>query len=218
MKKLQISKIAQAMIQEDTLVIDAEMASSKEPSIISLCVMSSKTGEVLLDTLVATKFEISEEAFRVHKIKQEDLENAPSFSDVWKQLESLRSGRKISSFMNTADFEAIEFTLAHEPENLLTDLKDVDIYPNPLAQYGIDDVHPVSADLKEDVKAHCIQDLYLKMYGTGNGKGLVSLKNAIKRIKAEFKGEAHQARTDTQAAVDILHHIAGFESRVKSKK
>lgn len=215
MKKLEISRLAQAMIKEDVLVLDAEMTSRKQRSIINLSVVSSKTGTVLMDTLIASNFDISEEAFGVHGISNEELVTAPKFLDVWQELESIRDGRQLTSFMTEADFEAIEFTLAHEAGIQGCVLRDVDIFPNPLLRY-MGNVHPVAATLKKEVRGYCIQTLFTDMYGTRYGNK-VGLHTAVSKINSKYQGEAHTAKADALAAFEVLKHIANFESRMLRK-
>ncbi|CAH1598506.1 hypothetical protein THF1C08_50140 [Vibrio jasicida] len=215
MKKLEISRLAQTMIKEDVLVLDAEMTSRKQRSIISLSVVSSKTGTVLMDTLIASKFDISEEAFGVHGITNNDLVDAPTFLEVWRELELIRDGRQLTSFMTEADFDAIEFTLAHEAGVQESDLMDVDVYTNPLLQY-IGNAHPVAVSLKNEARGYCIQKLFTDMYGTRYGNK-VGLHAALSKINSNYQGAAHTAKADALAALKVLSYIAEFESRMLSK-
>lgn len=215
-KKIEVSRLAQAMVRDDVLVLDAEMVSITHPDIISICIVSSKSREVLLDSLVSTDFELCPKAQLVHKIKSDELEGAPRFSDIWRKIEALRKGRKLTSFMTSADYNAIEFSLTHCPTIEESNFSDVDVCENPLLKYMVnlpEDSRRFTAHLVDNIKSECIQNMYCEMYGSSNSYRTASLKSAIQKLNIKVDGTLHTARTDALAAAELLRNMADFESR-----
>lgn len=216
-KKIKVSRAAQAMVRDDTLVLDAEMVSISQPDIISICIVSSKSREVLFDSLVSTDFELCPKAQNVHKITHDDLIGAPNFFEVWREIEDLRNGRKITSFMTSADFSAIEFSLTHSSQIEGSCFLDIEVSENPLLAYMVDppeDIEKLAVNLHDDVKADCIQQMFCNMYGSNNSYRTASLKSAIQKLNIKVDGALHTARTDALAATDLLRCMADYESRL----
>lgn len=218
-RKLAASKTAQKMISEDVLVIDIEATGLDFPDAVSICVVSSATQEVLIDTLVKPTLGITSEAQRIHNISMTDLTDAPKFDEVWIELERIRSGRGLTSFMTDFDYHSICYSLSliedieeRSLSDVRIDLADLDL--------GISfDDHRLSntqVTLHDDVQAPCILKLAVELLGGTNRFKSTSLATVTKRMGIDFRGRPHSAQADALAAADVLNNIADFEDRYRT--
>ncbi|MEM9544056.1 MAG: 3'-5' exonuclease [Cyanobacteria bacterium P01_E01_bin.42] len=65
-------------------------------------------GETLLDTLVKPTIEIPKDAINIHGITNEEVENAPSFADIYDALRLIFEERKVLIYNAAFDTEIIK--------------------------------------------------------------------------------------------------------------
>ena len=103
-------------------------------------------GSVLLDTLVKPVHSIPWEVIRVHGITDEMVVEAPSWTEVWPQVEKNLQGRYVGIY--NADFDIRMMRQSH-------------------------DLNGISGDMSE-VRYFCMMKLYAQFYGTGRWQKLES--------------------------------------------
>ena len=105
-------------------------------------------GSVVLDTLVKPAHSIPWEVIRVHGITDEMVVEAPSWTEVWPQVEKLLQGRYVGIY--NADFDIRMMKQSH-------------------------DLNGMSWEMSE-VRNFCIMKLYAQFYGTGRWQKLESAR------------------------------------------
>ena len=103
-------------------------------------------GSVLLDTLVKPVHSIPWEVIRVHGITDEMVVEAPSWTEVWPQVEKNIQGRYVGIY--NADFDIRMMKQSHI-------------------------LNGISEDISE-VRSFCMMKLYAQFYGTGRWQKLES--------------------------------------------
>lgn len=90
-------------LQMDPLFLDTETTGlDPRAEIVEICILK-KDGTVLLDTLVKPRKQIPADAIKIHHITNEMVANAPSWVEVWPQIQALLSGKQIGIY--NADFD-----------------------------------------------------------------------------------------------------------------
>jgi DNA polymerase III epsilon subunit-like protein len=104
-----------ARLGSDAVVIDTE-TTGVEPSaeIVSVAVCDMY-GRVLLDTLVRPTKAIPLRATQIHGLRDEDVQHAPSWPDVWPQLEAVLAGRLVLAYNCEFDLRLVRQTLKAHP-------------------------------------------------------------------------------------------------------
>ena len=103
-------------------------------------------GSVLLDTLVKPLHSIPWDVIRVHGITDEMVDGAPSWYEVWPQVEKVLEGRYVGIY--NADFDIRMMKQSHG-------------------------LHGMSWTMSEN-RNFCIMKLYAQFYGTGRWQKLES--------------------------------------------
>ncbi|MGH3833075.1 MAG: 3'-5' exonuclease [Pseudonocardiaceae bacterium] len=103
-------RCARAMLEPGAAcVLDTE-TTDLDGAIVEVAVIDACTGDVLLDTLVNSgDVRISQEAFRVHGICDEDVADAPTWPDVLPTLLRVTWGRKILAYNAEFDLGRVQY-------------------------------------------------------------------------------------------------------------
>jgi DNA polymerase III epsilon subunit-like protein len=110
----EVTRWARAMLEPGVAVIlDTETVGSDTMSRVlptSACevaVIDACTGETLLNTLVNPKTPISQGAFKLHRISDADVANAPTWPAVLPEVLRVTAGRKILAYGSDFDLGVI---------------------------------------------------------------------------------------------------------------
>lgn len=107
---------ARYYLQMDPLFLDTETTGLDTwAEIVEICILK-KDGTVLLDTLVKPNRSIPAEAIKIHHITDEMVANAPSWVEIWPQIQTLLSGKQIG--MYNADFDMLMFEQANRANGI----------------------------------------------------------------------------------------------------
>ncbi|MHB8596685.1 MAG: 3'-5' exonuclease [Ktedonobacteraceae bacterium] len=155
-----------------------------EDQIIQWAVCSQE-GTVLGSGYVKPTVPISEGAFAIHGIREEQLANAPTFAEVWPTLQELITGKTVVIY--NADF-------------------DIGKLWSSARAYTID--IPYDA-----IKSECAMDLFARFYGEvheywGTYTWQKLNEVAIPHLKIQVSGEAHHAAHDAAATAMIIKKLA----------
>lgn len=140
-------------------------------------------GSVLVDTLVKARGKIEPGAQRVHKITAEMLADAPSWQDVWPQVEAALQGRYVGVY--NLDFDVRMMQQSHTRSWMQWRQPEVNFF--------------------------CVMKMYAKFYGQWNPKRgsykWQSLDQAGQQCQLKLPN-AHRAVDDTLLTRAVLHFVA----------
>lgn len=89
--------------------------------IVEICVVDYK-GAILLDTLVKPKYPIPSDATAVHQITNRMVQGAPTWAQVWKELNPILKNRRIAIY--NADYDTRLMRQSHDHHSLRWTLPD----------------------------------------------------------------------------------------------
>ncbi len=176
--------IAKQKLGQVPLYLDTETTGlGAHDEIVEISILDSD-GEVLLDQLVRPTKPIPHDAMAIHKITDEMVKDAPTWIEVWPEVEAIMQGRVVAIY--NADYDTRIMRQSHR-------LYDMDWDPK-MAEF------------------YCIMLLYAQFYGEWNrARGSYrwqSLQNAGRQARIPLQN-THRANDDTALAREILHFIAG---------
>ncbi|PHM68441.1 DNA polymerase III PolC [Xenorhabdus kozodoii] len=178
----QAQLIAEQLLKEDIVILDTETTGLKiDDEIIEISIINAD-GHVLLDTLVKPQKKIPPDATRIHGITNEDVQNAPTWNEIYKKYKEIVKGKTVIIYNKSYDIRIIRQTCKK--------------YELPTPR----------------IKSECAMLLYAEYHGeinerTGDYKWH-KLTNAIRDNKIEVSGAAHRALTDAQMTLELMKHMA----------
>ncbi len=177
------SLIAKQKLAQKPLYVDTETTGlGRLDEIVEISILGAE-GEVLLDQLVRPTKPIPPDALAIHKITDEMVKDAPTWIEVWPEVENVMQGRVVAIY--NADYDARIMRQSHR-------LYDMDWDPN-MAEF------------------FCIMILYAQFYGEWNrARGSYrwqSLQNAGRQASIPLPN-THRAKDDAALARAVLHFIA----------
>jgi DNA polymerase-3 subunit epsilon len=179
----EVQRIAQELIARRPLYLDTETTGLEDrDEVIEICVLDPD-GRVLVESLVKPTVPISLDAGRVHGITQAMLEDAPSWPEVWPEVQQILEGRQIAVY--NAEFDLRLMRQSHRTHGMPWTL--------------------------ENASFHCLMLLYARFYGRWNhrrgGFQWQSLEAASRQSGISLLN-THRARDDAALARAILLHMA----------
>jgi DNA polymerase-3 subunit epsilon len=175
---------AQEILESQPVYLDTE-TTGLDPGaeIIEICLLDSD-GSVLVDRLVRPTVLIPPDASRVHGIGNAMVAGAPSWAEVWPEVNQALSGRPIAIY--NADYDVARMRQTHRSHGLM--------WQEPSG--------PV----------HCLMKLYAQYNGEWdpNRRAFrwLSLEQAARRCGILLP-QRHRAREDAELARSILQCVAG---------
>lgn len=182
----QACELARRRVQMQPLFLDTETTGVRSTAEIIEISILDHTGEVLLDSLVRPRFAIPPESTRVHGITNDMVVHAPTWIELWQQVQALLDKRPIGIY--NADFDLRLLKQTHHLYNL----------PWPAIQ----------------LDPFCIMQIYAQFYGEWdihrNAYRWQSLEKAGQRFNIALPN-SHRAKDDALLARAVLHQIAETE-------
>lgn len=177
------SVLARQRLQMQPLFLDTETTGVRSTAeIIEICLIDHD-GEVLLDSLVRPRQPIPAESTVVHGISNVMVATAPTWADLWPQVQAILEKRSIGIY--NADFDLRLIKQSHQQYGLLW----------PAIQFD----------------PFCIMQLYSQFYGEWdthrNAYRWQSLEKAGQRFQIALPN-SHRAKDDALLARAVLHQIA----------
>jgi DNA polymerase-3 subunit epsilon len=164
------------------LFLDTETTGlTPQSEIVEVCVIDHN-GVVLLDTLVHPTHSIPWDAILVHGITDEMVSSAPTWQQVWPQMEDILRGRYVGIY--NAEFDLRMMRQSH-------------------SLYGM--------PWQGNIFTHfCIMKLYARFYGQARGRygtpRWQSLSDAARQCGIAHQN-AHRAQADTRMAMAVFERI-----------
>jgi DNA polymerase III epsilon subunit-like protein len=107
---------ARRWLETQPVYLDTETTGLNDQAEIVEISILDHAGEVLLDTLVRPRRTIPLDAVRIHGIRNEMVATAPTWLQVWPQVEAILNGRTVGIF--NADFDLRMFRQTHRINGL----------------------------------------------------------------------------------------------------
>lgn len=172
---------ARERVASQPLYLDTETTGLDEASeIVEICIIDAR-GEPLVDTLVRPSGPIPPGATKIHGITDEMVAGAPTWSEVWPEVERAMEGRKVGVYNADYDLRMIQRCNRRYQ----------------LQRRGKSD-------------AFCIMKLYAAFVGDRKADGEFRwhrLEAAGEQCGIDLLN-AHRARADTLLARAVLHYMA----------
>ena len=150
--------------------------------IVEICILDHD-GKMLINSLVKPKGKIPILASRIHGITDEMVTDAPTWPELWPQVEAALAGRHVAIY--NVDF-------------------DLNMMKNSHRKYHLRWAFPSEAPF-------CVMKLYAQFYGEWNYQygsyRWQKLEEAARQCKIAVKG-AHRARADALMARGVLQYMA----------
>jgi DNA polymerase-3 subunit epsilon len=174
---------AQLEVQHKPVYLDTETTGLETADqIVEICILDHD-GKTLIDSLVKPKGKIPILASRIHGITDEMVAEAPTWPEIWPQVEAALAGRRVAIY--NAEF-------------------DLKMLKNSHLKYHLRWAFPGEVSF-------CVMKLYAQFYGEWNytygSYRWQKLEEAARQCKIEVKG-AHRARADALMARSVLQYMA----------
>jgi DNA polymerase-3 subunit epsilon len=178
--------VARMTIESKPLYLDTETTGlGNRDEIVEISVLDHD-GSVLFDSLVHPTRKISPDAIAVHGITNDRVKDAPRWSEVWPEIETIFHNRTIAIY--NADFDIRMIRQTHQ------------MYQIPGTKIPRD--------------YFCIMLLYAQFHGAWNHARRSfrwqSLENAGMQCRIPLSN-THRAKDDAALARAVLHYIAESE-------
>lgn len=181
-------------IGKDFVVIDTETnrGFKEQPEAIELSVRGSDGEEVLFSRIKPTR-SVTDGAFRVHGISNEELEDAPTINELFPKMQEVFKDKKVVIY--NSDF-------------------DLDVLKNSFELAGIT---PEQSEFIDSISAnsHCLMKEYARVYGKPQDRDdrpgayrYQSLGASLEQQHIQYEADAlHGSSEDTKQTLNLLNAI-----------
>ena len=182
-RQMAVIQRAQAILADRPLYLDTETTGLDPRAEIVEIALIDHDGAVLLDSLVKPTRRIPYDATRVHNISNEMVANAPTWAELWPQVQTLLAGRRVGIYN-------VEF--------------DLRMIQQSHAAYKV-------AETSAGSSAFCIMKLYAEYCGERGSYGDFKWQSLDKAARQCGIGlpNSHRARADALLARAVLEAMAG---------
>jgi DNA polymerase-3 subunit epsilon len=185
--RLEAILIAKQKIGFNPIYLDAETTGTGERDEIIEIAIADHDGSILVNSFVKPMGKISPEAYAIHGITDESLSAAPTWEEIWPQVEKAIHGRIVGIY--NADFDIRMMKQSHQISGMA--------WKPPYSDY------------------FCIMKLYAQFYGDWNpsARDYRWQKLDAARWQTNLKiPNSHRATDDTLLARALLHYMAEQKS------
>lgn len=176
-KAAKAGKIASDWLSENCLILDTEttgLGINDQVIEIGIC---DKWGTVHIDQRVCPSVPIDPNAEAVHGITMAELESCPKWPDIIDSIRTLLVGKTVVIF--NSDF-------------------DISMLRRTCKAFDVDD------SWLDTLNVRCAMNLAVKAFGATNRYGTISLANATFEAGVSWAGEAHSAKVDALATLELI--------------
>ncbi|OQY32343.1 MAG: hypothetical protein B6I38_04745 [Anaerolineaceae bacterium 4572_5.1] len=106
-------RLAQKTIAQNPVYLDTETTGFKKNDVIVEISIIDHDGSPLVDTLVKPNKHIPYDAIEIHHITNEMVQIAPTWAEVWPEVEAAIAGRVVGIYNADFDIRLIKQTHAH---------------------------------------------------------------------------------------------------------
>jgi DNA polymerase-3 subunit epsilon len=181
-RKLAIEKARQYLAARPVF-LDTETTGIDYPAEIVEISLIDHDGSALLDSLVRPLRPIPVEVIRIHGITDAMVKDAPTWAEIWPQVEAILKDRPVGIY--NAEFDVKLMGLSHRAHRMLW--------------------------TGAPFQPFCIMKLYAQFYGQVGYRGEYRwqrLLDAGKQCRILAYQNTHRAKEDTLLAREVLLHIA----------
>ena len=175
---------ALTILQDGPLFFDTETTGlSNTAEIVEVGVVDAE-GKTVLESLVRPRRRIPADAVAVHGISNEMVRGAPTWAEIWPDVQLLFQGRRVGIF--NADFDLRMMRQSHRQHSL------------PWEAFG--------------GSAFCVMKMYARFYGERMGVGNArwqSLQKAGRQCGIALPNK-HRAIDDARLTCAVFRHMAGL--------
>jgi DNA polymerase-3 subunit epsilon len=184
--KIEAVQRARQLVQKDPVYLDTETTGTGPTAEIIEIAVVDQNGSVLFESLVKPKGQIEPEAMRVHGITPDRLVGAPTWQDIWPQVEAVLAGRLVGVYNSEFDLRMLK--QSHR-------------------KYWLNWQFP-------EENFFCIMKLYARFYGEWDARRgsyrWQSLDLAGQQCRIPLPN-SHRAQDDARLARALLQHIAAAD-------
>lgn len=175
---------ARRLLTQKPIYLDTETTGLDNRAEIVEIAILDHDGLPLFESLVKPRYPIPADAARIHGISNAAVSSAPTWKDLWPQIEPILQGRTVGIY--NADFDRRMLAQSHHIAQLL--------WP------------------KDALTSFCIMQLYARYYGERSHGGFrwQSLEKAGRQCHLNLPN-SHRAADDARLARAVLHHVARGE-------
>lgn len=172
---------ARRLLEQRPLYLDTETTGLDGSAEIVEIAILDWDGSSLLYSLVKPHFSIPAEVTRIHGITDAHVKHAPTWADLWPQLQNILRGRTIGIY--NADFDLRMMAQSNQFARL--------------------------SWRQDGLSAFCIMQLYARFYGERryNSFRWQSLAKAAIQCRLPL-ANSHRAEDDARLARAVLHYVA----------
>ncbi|WP_089110841.1 3'-5' exonuclease [Vibrio casei] len=176
--------LAKRFIETDVVVLDCE-TTDFNGHVIELALVSLRTGKTLFDSRIFSDEPISEGAFKVHGLSNQDLVGCPTISEVAETLSRIMKGKQWTAYNIEFDYEALLRSMTKA------------------------EVKAENMQWLKNKAPYVMYNLAVPYFGPSNRHGSTGLQTCLKKAGLEMRsGKAHSAIGDAIATHDIIHYIS----------
>lgn len=177
---------ARELLEKSPVYLDTETTGTgSEAEIVEIAIVD-QDGSILLESLVNPKGKIELDAMRLHGITFQMVQNAPSWQEIWPQVEAILSSKLVGVY--NSEFDIRMMRQSHKKYWLSCQIGDEHFF--------------------------CIMKLYARFFGDWDPRRgsyrWHSLENAGLQCKLMLPN-SHRARDDALLARALLHYIADYK-------
>lgn len=176
----QTGELIDNWISKSWLCFDTETTGlDYHDQIIEFAIINDRC-ETLLNARIKPSVAINSDAEAVHGISQADLQNAPEFPVIYKELKSILLSELVVIFNDDFDLRMLKQTCR---------------------AFNLDD------EWVDDIQTMCAMNISARAFGPTNRHGTISLSSAMRCAQKQFVGAAHSALADVIATHDVVRAI-----------
>jgi DNA polymerase-3 subunit epsilon len=183
--RLEAAQKARDLLLQNPVYLDTETTGLGPGAEIVEFALVDQNGEPLFESLVRPKGEIEPEAMRLHGITMQMVHGAPTWQEIWPQVERYFSTRTVGVYNSEFDLRMMRQT--HQKYWMRWNTSEDHIF--------------------------CIMKLYARFFGEWDTRRSSfrwhSLDQAGKQCGISLPN-SHRARDDARLARAVMHYMAGY--------
>lgn len=170
----------------DPIFLDTETTGLDDDAQVVEIAIVDQTGSVIFQSYCRPTVPVEPEAQAVHRIGADQLVDAPAWPEIADQVKTALAGKPVVIF--NADFDV---RILHQTAS----------------------AHGDPADWVKELQTRCAMYRAVKVYGSTNRYGTISLVNAAAEAGIAFQGKAHTAAGDAATTAALWKKMDQIEHR-----